>query len=191
MHRAQQPVTSYDDELRGLVADMVATMHAADGVGLAACQIGVDLAVFVFDCPNESLERTVGVVCNPVLTLPEGLTGSWTRPRRAARRSPARSWSARDPTSPRSPGPGSPGSRSPSPVMACSDAASSTRPTTPWARSSETGSRPSSARSSRSSTTRPSRTTRLSGRSRALAPTPVRPHADPSLRPYRNAAKRS
>ena len=72
MHRAQQPVTSYDDELRALVADMVATMYAADGVGLAACQIGVDLAVFVFDCPDESLERTVGVVCNPVLSLPEG-----------------------------------------------------------------------------------------------------------------------
>ena len=47
-------------------------MYAADGVGLAACQIGVDLAVFVFDCPDESGERTVGVVCNPVLTLPEG-----------------------------------------------------------------------------------------------------------------------
>jgi peptide deformylase len=72
MHRPQQPVTSYDDGLRSLVADMVATMYAADGVGLAACQIGVDLAVFVFDCPDKSLERTVGVVCNPVLTLPEG-----------------------------------------------------------------------------------------------------------------------
>jgi peptide deformylase len=72
MHRQQQPVTSYDEELRALVADMVATMYAADGVGLAACQIGVDLAVFVFDCPDESGERTVGVVCNPVLTLPEG-----------------------------------------------------------------------------------------------------------------------
>ncbi|GAB3788633.1 peptide deformylase [Nocardioides ungokensis] len=72
MHRAQQPVTAYDDDLRALVADMVATMYAADGVGLAACQIGVDLAVFVFDCPDESGERTVGVVCNPVLTLPEG-----------------------------------------------------------------------------------------------------------------------
>jgi peptide deformylase len=72
MHRAQQSVTSYDDDLRALVADMVATMYAADGVGLAACQIGVDLAVFVFDCPDKSLERTVGVVCNPVLTLPEG-----------------------------------------------------------------------------------------------------------------------
>jgi peptide deformylase len=72
MHRPQQRVTSYDDELRALVADMVATMYAADGVGLAACQIGVDRAVFVFDCPDKSLERTVGVVCNPALTLPEG-----------------------------------------------------------------------------------------------------------------------
>ncbi|WP_122817621.1 peptide deformylase [Nocardioides pantholopis] len=72
MHRPQQPVTAYDEELRALVADMVATMYAADGVGLAACQIGVDLAVFVFDCPDASGERTVGVVCNPEVTLPEG-----------------------------------------------------------------------------------------------------------------------
>lgn len=72
MHRPQQPVTAYDAELRSLVADMVATMYAADGVGLAACQIGVDRAVFVFDCPDDSGERTVGVVCNPELVLPEG-----------------------------------------------------------------------------------------------------------------------
>ncbi|WP_340538417.1 peptide deformylase [Nocardioides sp. GXZ039] len=72
MHSAQAKVTEYDDELRELAADMVATMYAADGVGLAACQIGVDRAVFVFDCPDEDHVRTVGVVCNPVLTLPEG-----------------------------------------------------------------------------------------------------------------------
>ncbi len=72
MHRRNQPVSSYDDELRSLVADMVATMYAADGVGLAACQVGVDLAVFVFDCPDEGGQHTVGVVCNPVITLPEG-----------------------------------------------------------------------------------------------------------------------
>jgi len=72
MHHPQQQVTSYDAELRSLVADMVATMYAADGVGLAACQIGVDLAVFVFDCPDADGERHVGVVCNPELTLPEG-----------------------------------------------------------------------------------------------------------------------
>ncbi len=72
MHRPQQPVTSYDGDLRALAADMVETMYAADGVGLAACQIGVDLAMFVFDCPDDSGVRTVGVVCNPVLVLPEG-----------------------------------------------------------------------------------------------------------------------
>ena len=71
MHRPQARVTSYDEDLRALAADMVATMYAADGVGLAACQIGEDVAMFVFDCPDESGEHTVGVVCNPVLTLPE------------------------------------------------------------------------------------------------------------------------
>jgi peptide deformylase len=72
MHRPQQRVTEYDDALRALAADMTATMYAADGVGLAACQIGVDLAVFVFDCPDSTGRRTVGVVCNPEVTLPEG-----------------------------------------------------------------------------------------------------------------------
>ena len=33
---------------------------------------GVDLAVFVFDCPDEDGRRFAGVVCNPELTLPEG-----------------------------------------------------------------------------------------------------------------------
>jgi peptide deformylase len=72
MHRPQQLVTSYDEKLRALAADMVATMYAADGVGLAACQIGEDVAMFVFDCPDASGQTVVGVVCNPVLTLPEG-----------------------------------------------------------------------------------------------------------------------
>jgi peptide deformylase len=72
MHRKQEPVTAFDEELRALVADMVATMYAADGVGLAACQIGVDRAVFVFDCPDDSGHRHSGVVCNPELYLPQG-----------------------------------------------------------------------------------------------------------------------
>jgi peptide deformylase len=70
MHRVQVPVTVYDDRLRDLVADLVATMYAADGVGLAACQVGVDLSVFVFDCPDRSGTQHQGVVCNPVLELP-------------------------------------------------------------------------------------------------------------------------
>ena len=72
MHRRQADVTTYDGDLRSLAADLVATMYAADGVGLAACQIGVDLRLFVFDCHDSSGERTVGMVCNPEVTLPEG-----------------------------------------------------------------------------------------------------------------------
>lgn len=72
MHRPQQLVTVFDDALRALAADMVATMYAADGVGLAACQIGEDVAMYVFDCPDAEGVRTVGVVCNPQLSVPEG-----------------------------------------------------------------------------------------------------------------------
>ncbi|MGH3509769.1 MAG: peptide deformylase [Nocardioidaceae bacterium] len=72
MHRRQEPITAFDEGLRSLVADLVATMYAAEGVGLAACQIGVDRAVFVFDCPDDSDQRHQGVVCNPELFLPEG-----------------------------------------------------------------------------------------------------------------------
>lgn len=72
MHRPQAQVTVFDDDLRALAADMVATMYAAEGVGLAACQIGEDVAMFVMDCPDAAGERWMGVVCNPVVHLPEG-----------------------------------------------------------------------------------------------------------------------
>jgi peptide deformylase len=72
MHRKLEPIETFDDDLRALAADMVATMYAADGVGLAACQIGVDRAIFVFDCPDDTGTHHQGVVCNPVLLLPEG-----------------------------------------------------------------------------------------------------------------------
>ncbi len=72
MHRAAEAVTVFDDDLRALAADMVATMRAADGVGLAACQIGVGRAIFVFDCPDDEGRMVSGVVCNPTLRLPEG-----------------------------------------------------------------------------------------------------------------------
>ncbi len=72
MHRELRDVQTFDEDLATLVADMVATMYAADGVGLAANQIGVDLKVFVFDCPDDDGTRHQGVVCNPELEVPEG-----------------------------------------------------------------------------------------------------------------------
>ncbi|MGH3472361.1 MAG: peptide deformylase [Nocardioidaceae bacterium] len=70
MHARCQPVTSFGDELATLVQDMVATMYAAEGVGLAANQVGVSLRVFVFDCHDAAGEDRRGVVCNPVLEVP-------------------------------------------------------------------------------------------------------------------------
>nr|WP_276568817.1 peptide deformylase [Aeromicrobium phoceense] len=72
MHRELKDVPAFDDDLAVLVADMVATMYAAEGVGLAANQVGEDLKVFVFDCPDADHQRITGVVCNPVLRLPDG-----------------------------------------------------------------------------------------------------------------------
>ena len=72
MHARTRPVTSFDQELQELVQDMFATMYAAEGVGLAATQVGIDLAVFVYDCPDDEQLRHVGVVCNPEVILPEG-----------------------------------------------------------------------------------------------------------------------
>lgn len=47
--RIAKPVTRFDTpELHRLIADMLETMHAANGAGLAAPQIGVDLRVVIF-----------------------------------------------------------------------------------------------------------------------------------------------
>jgi peptide deformylase len=72
MHQRCRPVTQFGAQLHQLVADMFATMAAADGVGLAAPQVGVDLAMYVFDCPDADERHHFGVMCNPVVELPEG-----------------------------------------------------------------------------------------------------------------------
>ena len=72
MHTPTRKVESFDDDLRTLVRNMFATMEASRGVGLAATQVGVDLAVFIYDCPDADDVFHSGVVCNPVVTLPEG-----------------------------------------------------------------------------------------------------------------------
>ncbi|BDH59264.1 peptide deformylase [Tsukamurella sp. PLM1] len=55
-----------------LLDDMYETMDAANGVGLAGNQVGRDLRLFVYDCPDEETgERRRGEVVNPVLTTSE------------------------------------------------------------------------------------------------------------------------
>jgi peptide deformylase len=72
LHRRCAEVTVFDEGLEQLIADMFASMAAAEGVGLAANQIGVDARVFVVDCPDATGTNVVAHVVNPVLHLPEG-----------------------------------------------------------------------------------------------------------------------
>ncbi|NLU82677.1 peptide deformylase [Rhodococcus sp. HNM0569] len=72
LHTPARAVTDFGAPLQELLADMFATNTAADGAGLAAQQVGVDLAVFVYDCADDTGARRAGVVCNPELDLPEG-----------------------------------------------------------------------------------------------------------------------
>ncbi|MGW1377290.1 peptide deformylase [Streptomyces sp. NPDC002446] len=67
LHKECKDVTAFDDELARLIDDMFASQRTAEGVGLAANQIGVDLKVFVYDCLDDEGVRHVGAVCNPVL----------------------------------------------------------------------------------------------------------------------------
>lgn len=68
LHRPCREVTEFGTPaLSALIDDMFLTMHVADGAGLAANQVDVDLRVFVYDCPDDHGVRHVGHIINPVL----------------------------------------------------------------------------------------------------------------------------
>ncbi|MCT9006541.1 peptide deformylase [Streptomyces sp. NPDC054766] len=67
LHRPCRDVTEFGPDLAALVDDMFLTMYVADGAGLAANQVGVDLRLFVYDCPDDDGVRHVGHIANPVL----------------------------------------------------------------------------------------------------------------------------
>jgi len=72
LHAVAAPVTAFGPELERLVEDLFASMYAADGVGLAAPQIGTAARVFVFDCPDDEDRRHLGHVVNPRLVAADG-----------------------------------------------------------------------------------------------------------------------
>ncbi len=68
LHAPARAVETFSTpELARLIDDMFATMEGAEGVGLAAPQVGVDLRVFVYDLTDDRGDRHVGHVVNPVL----------------------------------------------------------------------------------------------------------------------------
>jgi peptide deformylase len=82
--RQAQPVTKFNTpELDALIADMFDTMHAADGAGLAAPQIGVDLQLVIFGFKQSARYPDAPpvpetVLLNPVLTpLSNDMEADW------------------------------------------------------------------------------------------------------------------
>ncbi len=65
-------VETFDDELRRLAEDMIETMHAAPGVGLAAPQVGIEKRLAVVDTSVGEDEAALHVLVNPRLTERQG-----------------------------------------------------------------------------------------------------------------------
>jgi peptide deformylase len=68
LREKSRPVESFDAALRHLAEDLVETMYEAPGVGLAANQVGLSIACFVYD----DREGGAGFVANPVVSDLEG-----------------------------------------------------------------------------------------------------------------------
>jgi peptide deformylase len=69
-----KPIEHVDERIRSLVADMLETMHAANGIGLAAQQVGAALQLTVLDVSQvedrPSIMKLNGTEVDPVSAMP-------------------------------------------------------------------------------------------------------------------------
>jgi peptide deformylase len=72
LSKVARPVSNVTDATVRLISDMVETMYAAPGVGLAAIQVGVLQRIVVLDVDHENPRTNVYKLINPVITHSEG-----------------------------------------------------------------------------------------------------------------------
>ena len=72
LHQPASDVPVVDDNVRQLIDDLIETMYAAPGVGLAATQVGVPLRVFVIDLSVGRRAADLIVMVNPVFIERDG-----------------------------------------------------------------------------------------------------------------------
>ncbi|MCE2542012.1 MAG: peptide deformylase [Acidobacteria bacterium] len=73
LHRPADSVDAVTPEIGALIDDMIETMYAAPGIGLAAPQIGVDLRIFVTDVSSGRNADDLVVMINPEIVAAEGI----------------------------------------------------------------------------------------------------------------------
>lgn len=74
LKRTAESVTEFDESIRTLVADMFETMYSADGVGLAAPQVGQLRNIITVDTRPRQPESKPVAMINPVILKKEGST---------------------------------------------------------------------------------------------------------------------
>ncbi len=72
LHETAASVTAFDDQLQRLIDDMVETMYAAPGIGLAATQVGVPLRVIVIDLSVGRKAEDLIIMVNPQFVSRDG-----------------------------------------------------------------------------------------------------------------------
>jgi peptide deformylase len=72
LRQQAQKITSFDEELQQLAADMGDTMYEAPGVGLAANQIGVLKQIVVVDISKDEEKKQFTALINPIISAGEG-----------------------------------------------------------------------------------------------------------------------
>jgi peptide deformylase len=72
LHRRAEPIREIDDEVRRLAHDMVLTMHAAPGIGLAAPQVCVGRRLITVDLSVGERPEELHVLVNPEIVEKEG-----------------------------------------------------------------------------------------------------------------------
>ena len=72
LHHPAMPVTDITPDVQQLIDDMVQTMYAAPGIGLAATQIGVPLRIFVADVSGGQKQVDLVAFINPQLVEADG-----------------------------------------------------------------------------------------------------------------------
>ena len=72
LSKVAEPVENLNGKTAALISDMLETMYAAPGVGLAAPQVGVSQRIVVLDVDHENPGKQVYKLINPVITRAEG-----------------------------------------------------------------------------------------------------------------------
>ena len=72
LHRPAAPVAEINPDVHQLIDDMVQTMYAAPGIGLAATQVGVPLRIFVADVSGGHNQEDLVAFINPQLVEVDG-----------------------------------------------------------------------------------------------------------------------